>query len=99
MKSKKHILGLTFAFTMLISIQLVKDNAEAQLGSYIASQITENTHAQRVSAGMSGAAGGMAGRAVGAVAGRWLGAKIGAGIGSAIAPGVGTVIGAGIGIL
>ncbi len=65
--------------------------SDAQVGSWLASKITDNTHVQRAGAGMAGLAGGMAGR--------YAASKLGAAIGTAIAPGVGTVIGAGIGIL
>ena len=91
MKSKKSVIGLVLALGLLFSMQSLKTNTEAQVGSWIASEITDNVHVQRSAAGMAGLAGGMAGR--------YAATKIGAAIGTAIAPGVGTVIGAGIGIL
>ena len=91
MNKRKSIFGVVIALGLLFSVQTVKQTSDAQIGSWLASKATENTHLQRAGAGMAGLAGGMAGR--------YVGAKVGAAIGSAIAPGVGTIIGAGIGIL
>lgn len=91
MDKKKSIVGLVIALGLLFSIQSVKQNTDAQIGSYLASKVTENTHLQRAGTGMAGLAGGMAGR--------YAGAKLGAAIGTAIAPGVGTIIGSGVGML
>lgn len=84
-------MGLAIAITLLFSVPTLKTTFEAQVGSYLASKATSNTHLQRAGGSMAGVAGGMAGR--------YAGPKVGALIGSAIAPGVGTIIGSGIGIL
>ncbi|WP_136465843.1 hypothetical protein [Flagellimonas onchidii] len=91
MKTKKSFLGLLAVGILLFSAQSVRQTSEAQVGSWLASQVTENTHLQRGAAAATGVAAGMAGR--------WAGAKVGALIGSSIAPGIGTAIGAGIGAL
>ena len=91
MNLKKKILGLAIAFGLLFSIQLLKTNSEAQVGSYLASKVTDNVHVQRGAAAGVGLVGGMEGR--------WAAGKIGAAIGTAIAPGIGTVVGGVIGAM
>ena len=91
MNKKKSVLGLALAIGLLFSIQSFKANSEAQVGSYLASKVTENVHLQRGAAAGVGLAGGMAGR--------WAAGKLGAAIGTAIAPGVGTIVGGVIGAM
>lgn len=61
MNKKKSVLGLALAIGLLFSIQSFKANSEAQVGSYLASQLTENVYLQRGAAAGVGLAGGMAG--------------------------------------
>lgn len=88
---KKSILGISFAFAMLFSMQNFKQQSEAHVGSWLARKATKNVNLQRAGSYVAGAAG--------AAAGRWAVGEIGAAIGTAIAPGIGTVVGGAIGVL
>jgi hypothetical protein len=86
---KKKIAALTMALSLLGAIT-IPIGTSSQIGSYLASQATDNVHLQR--------AGTAAGAAAGGAAGAWAGAKVGGSAGSVAGP-VGTVVGAAAGAL
>ena len=95
MKKSNAIIGLVLALGLLLTMPTIKNTAEAQVGSVLATALTKNVHGQRTGTFLGGITGATTGRFIV----KRIGGTIGKIIGTAVAPGVGTAVGGAIGVL